>query len=119
MEGLSRIARSATAIAAEHRAYPESVGLTPEEVPAGESVQDSEGTWDNPTWKALGFRMVRAHHFSFAFESNKTQTGAQFTARAHGDLDGDGIYSTFRVSGEVAGTEKPVIYPIEMDREVE
>ena len=119
LEGLSQIARSATQIAAEHGAYPQSAALTPAQVPQGQSVQDPDGTWDDPTWRALGFRVERAHNYSFAFDSEKTSTGARFTARAHGDLDGDGIYSTFRVSGEIEAGKKPVVFPIEMDREVE
>ena len=44
---------------------------------------------------------------------------ATFTARASGDLDGDGIYSRFELSGETRPGEAPVVYYVEMDREVE
>ncbi len=120
LDGLSQIARNATAIATTEGAYPASVGLTPEQVPEGQSVDDPEGTWEHPTWRALDFGFDRSHHFSFAFDSENQRGGmAEFTARAHGDLDGDGVFSTFRVSGQVSPGDQAVMFPIEMDREVE
>ncbi len=122
LEGLRAIGASATALAVERgptQAYPPSVGLTPEEVPAGESVEDPAGTWDQPTWKELGFKFERPHYYAFAFDSESSKSGSSFTARAHGDLDGDGLLSTFKLSGEFKMGDEAVLYPLEMDREVE
>ncbi len=122
LDGLRHIGAHATAFALERPAqdaYPPPVGLTPKEVPQGESVEDAPGTWEKPTWKALDFALFRPHYFSFAFDSEGNETGSQFTASAHGDLDGDGLYSTFKLRGEYRAGESPVTYPLEMDREVE
>lgn len=105
LDGLGTISRSAVSQADEHipsEAFPPSVGLTPAEVPRGESVKDPPSTWDHLTWRALGFRHEHEHAYSFRFDSSfdgLTQI-ARFSARAHGDLDGDGTLSTFEVRGE-------------------
>lgn len=122
LDGLQAIGASATFLASQRpasEAYPTSVGLTPEQVPSGTSVEDPPGTWDHPTWQELGFRIERPHHFSFAFDSATVAGGSKFTARSHGDLDGDGLFSTFEVSGEFLPGKTPLLYPLEMDREVE
>lgn len=122
MDGLAAIAKSATEHAAVNdvaRAYPASAPLTPREVPAGKSVEDPPELWDHPTWKALGFRIEHAHYFSFAFESSNGETRSSFLASAHGDLDGDGVTSTFEVRGQVAKGGQPEVFPPEIRREVE
>ena len=122
LDSLHRIGANATALAFQssaREAYPPPVVLTPAEVPAGESVEDPAGAWENPTWKALSFSFHRPHYFSFAFDSESSDQGSEFVARAHGDLDGDGLYSTFKLRGEYRVGESPVTYPLEMDREVE
>lgn len=122
LDGLNRIGARATLLASQGKptaAYPVSVGLTPAEVPSGEAVEDPPGTWDHPTWQALEFRIERPHYYSFAFESEAQTDGSRFTARAHGDLDGDGLYSTFKLNGQYLVGETPVLFPLEMDREVE
>jgi hypothetical protein len=122
MDGLAKIGARATMLAATRpitEAYPASVGRTPEEVPRGTSVQDAGDVWLHPTWKELGFSPTQPHFYSFQFDSKNGPKRSKFTARAVGDLDGDGIFSQFEVSGEVASGEAPVLNPIEIDREVE
>jgi hypothetical protein len=122
IDGLNRIATRATVLAAGRPAkgaYPPSVPLTPEQVPKGERVSDPPGTWEHPTWRELGFSQENPHWFSFAFESNNGAGLATFTARAHGDLDGDGLQSTFSVSGQSKDGAGPVTLPMEIHREVE
>lgn len=105
LDGLGTISRSAVSQAegnAPAEVFPPSVELTPADVPRGESAKDPPGTWDHLTWRALGFRLDHEHAYSFRFDSSfdrMTQT-ARFSARAHGDLDGDGNLSTFEVRGE-------------------
>ena len=56
--------------------------------------------WDTPTWSALYFQMTDQNRFVYAFDSNgKTGPDAQFTASAYGDLDCDGVMSTFQRMG--------------------
>ncbi|HVW25798.1 MAG TPA: hypothetical protein VHC69_10530 [Polyangiaceae bacterium] len=122
IEGLNHIAARAAAIAASEpaeTAYPESVGLTPEQVPRGGAVTDPPGTWDNPTWRLLGVEYTTAHSYSFAFESRDAPGKATYRAVAHGDLDGDGLLSTFEVSGESSDGSEPITSPMESRREVE
>lgn len=122
IDGLSHLAKHASMQAAGSPtifAYPESAPRTPEDVPAGKSTKDPEGTWGHPTWRLLNFEKTEPHFFSFEFESQLATTGAHFVARALGDLDGDGELSHFEVFGETNPGEDPVVYPVRMHREVE
>lgn len=128
VQGLQRLGGSALAYAHERavgEAFPSSAALTPEAPPRGRCEVDPPGTWDGPTWRALDFRPVPAeqpHCFAFGFDSALSPAKSTFRAYAHGDLDGDGIVSTFEVTGEdVAGdTRGPVLDPgMFVDAEVE
>ncbi len=122
VDGLNRIAGAATALAARNpaeSAYPDTVPLTPEHVPRGTPVTDPPGTWDAPTWRLLGFSFTVPHSYSFGFDSHDAPGKAAFHAVAHGDLDGDGLVSTFEITGESADGAEPVIHPLESQREVE
>jgi hypothetical protein len=137
LDGLQRIATRATALAAgqtPESAYPDSVALTPSQVPRGERVIDPPGTWQHPTWVRLNFSFDTPHSFSFAFDSTNASTPAPdggteppqqkstqatFRARAHGDLDGDGSLSTFEITGELTENGEPVTSPVVIHREVE
>lgn len=122
IDGLSHIATRATAIAAGRAAevaYPASVGLTPEQVPRAQRATDPPGTWDHPTWRQLGFGWTIPHSFSFSFESHNQPGEARFKARAHGDLDGDGVFSTFEIAGQSKDGSQPLTYPMSIYREVE
>ena len=122
IDGLNRIATRATALAvgrAAHAAYPESVPLTPENVPRGERVTDPPGTWDHASWRELEFSWTVPHSYSFEFSSQNAPGHATFRARAHGDLDGDGVLSTFELAGESRDGAEPVVAPMEITREVE
>ncbi len=55
--------------------------------------------WTTPTWSALGFDLSEPHYFVYSFESSGTGSAATMTITAHGDLDCDGIQSTFRRTG--------------------
>jgi type IV pilus assembly protein PilA len=66
--------------------------------------------WHTPTWNSLNFAITSPHYYAYQFDSEGTFIGASFTAAAFGDLDGDGLYSTFvRLGsvrpGSIAGTE--------------
>jgi hypothetical protein len=122
VEGLRRIAARATALATAEpaeSAYPDSAQLTPERVPRGIPALDPPGTWGAPTWRLLDFSFSVPHSYGFAFESQNAPGRATFRAVAHGDLDGDGLLSTFEVSGESKDGEEPTTLPLESYREVE
>lgn len=105
VDGLNAIAEGATAYAKTHdvlHAYPPSAPLTPPVVPRGTREADPPGAWDQPTWTALGFRAAEEgvpHAFAFSFDSTNGALRSSFVASAHGDLDGDGLPSTFEVRG--------------------
>jgi hypothetical protein len=122
VDGLKRIAAHATLRASglpTESAYPESAPFTPAVTPRAELVLDPAGTWDAPTWRALDFSFEAPHAYSFSFESNDAPQRSAFTARARGDLDGDGVTSSFSISGSVDLGGEPTVQPIEIYREVE
>jgi len=125
IEGLDRMVQSAVAYAARHPqeiSFPPPAPLTPAEVPRGVRVVDPPEIWQHLTWRSLDFRFETPHAFSFKFDSEldpATQV-MRFTATAHGDLDGDGMLSTFEVRGERApGRPARVLPGMFIDREVE
>jgi hypothetical protein len=119
VEGLQRIASGAIQYAQNRpasQAFPPSVATTPEVPPRGHCDVDPEELWQRPTWVALQFRPVppgRPHCFSFGFDSALSPAKATFRAHAHGDLDGDGMTSTFEVTGQSTDGDGrgPVIDP--------
>lgn len=78
----------------------------PASPPSASKYPSDVRLWDrSPSWAALGFSLDRAHYFQY--ESPGDTTG--FTARARGDLDGDGVTSRFErtatlVQGEIQGS---------------
>lgn len=122
IDALKHISLQATLSAVGHPvslAYPPSVGLTPARVPANQRILDAPGTWDVPTWRRLDFRIQGPHSFAYAFDSELRKARSSFTVRAHGDLDGDGVLSTFEISGESRESEEPQIGELRVYREVE
>lgn len=102
--------------------FPPSAPLTPSEVPRGQPADDPPDAWQHLTWKSLNFGFKAPHYFAFKFDSalDPTTGVMRFVATAHGDLDGDGVLSTFEVRGERApGAEPRVIPGMFVDREVE
>ena len=55
--------------------------------------------WATLTWESLTFQMNDDHYFVYSFESSGVLSNAQFTASAYGDLDCDGVMSTFQRIG--------------------
>ena len=78
--------------------FPLSQLPTPAVPPAGIKQVDPVGTWDTPTWFALDFNVADPHYYSYEYASGAGAPRA-FTARALGDLDGDGLQSTFERAG--------------------
>ncbi|MGH7439902.1 MAG: hypothetical protein ACRENE_29795 [Polyangiaceae bacterium] len=141
VDGLKRIGEAAIAYAGEHpisaapqpgpatsaapQGFPPSAPMTPSLPPRGRCEPDPPGAWQDPGWVALDFRPAAPgapHCFAFAFDSTLAPPHASFRAHAHGDLDGDGITSTFQVSGQYTEGDSrgPVLDPgMLVDSEVE
>ncbi len=130
VDGLGRIGAAACALVAGGKPLPPSAPLTPADVPRGQRVVDPPGTWESPTWRELGFHPTEngaPHAFSFAFDDTTTAQvprisgpaalpGAvaappapilhpSFKAASHGDLDGDGVTSTFEIRSQPTAGE--------------
>lgn len=99
-DGIARLGGAAVAVLERGEPLPASAPLTPPTPPPATKALDPPGLWDGPTWRTLGsFRASPEgvpHAFSFAFDRSSDR---RFVARARGDLDGDGVLSTFEVSG--------------------
>jgi type IV pilus assembly protein PilA len=57
--------------------------------------------WTDPTWKELHFSMDDPYYYRYEFVSSGVNVDSEFTARAHGDLDCDGVLSTYEMYGAV------------------
>ena len=68
--------------------------LTPAEVPRGAPVTDPPESWAHPTFSAAHFAIEEPHWYAYQLEV-PTDATAPMRALAHGDLDGDGVTSTF------------------------
>jgi type IV pilus assembly protein PilA len=83
--------------------FPEPAALTPGAVPPGTRVLTT--AWNgNETWNALKFSIADPHYYAYEYESTGSSSAGSaslFTARARGDLDGDGNESTFERVGTV------------------
>jgi hypothetical protein len=122
LDGLGQISARALQLsesAPASSAFPASAPLTPAAVPRATLVSDPPHTWDHPTWRLLGFGFETPHAYSFQFDAENGPQGSRFTAQAHGDLDGDGVLSTFRTSGALRPGAPPTTGPLEVSREVE
>jgi len=125
VDGLERMVTSAIAYAEarpQEISFPPPAPLTPAEVPRGTRSTDPPEAWEHLTWKSLAFRFDQPHAFSFRFDSSMHPDSRVFgfVATAHGDLDGDGMLSTFEVRGERLPGQSPRVVPgLYLEREVE
>jgi hypothetical protein len=118
VEGLHRMSAAAIAYAQDRpptEAFPPSAPLTPSAPPRGTRAADAPDAWDHATWKALGFRAAPdgvPHAFAFGFDATRAPGRSAFVAHAHGDLNGNGVVSTFEVRGHASVDEHgPVLEP--------
>jgi hypothetical protein len=90
-ENLERLTRSVLTTDPAHT--PAAVPLTPAVVPRGAPASDPDGAWDHPAWKSLGFALDEPHWYAYRVDVDPTARSVQLLA--HGDLDGDGLLSTY------------------------
>jgi len=91
----------ARVLAVEGKPLPPSAGPNPPlgSCCAGDTdgkCMPQKGIWEGP-WRDLRFAIEDPHYYSVEFVNN----GSSFSARAYGDLDCDGYYSTFEMYGEL------------------
>jgi type II secretory pathway pseudopilin PulG len=64
----------------------------------GKRYQSSSLDWAASPWKDLGFSIVQPQCYQYSFESSGAGASAKAQVTAQGDLDGDGIRSTYALS---------------------
>ncbi len=75
-------------------------GPTPASVPMASKAPVVAGQWDTQGWACLKFAIDAPSYYSYQYASNSgTGTAAVYSAYAFGDLDGNGVQSTFRLVG--------------------
>ena len=105
VDGVKAIAEGATSYAKAHdvfHAYPPSAPLTPAAVPRGTRESGPAGSVGPPFVegdRVPGHRGGGASRICVRVDASDGPTRSTFTAIAHGDLDGDGVTSTFEVNG--------------------
>ena len=73
-------------------------------------TSDAE-TFSHPVFKSLNFTVEQPSAYQYQFVSEGTESGARFTARAFGDLDCDGVFSTFEKTGSIGSDGHVVLAP--------
>jgi len=85
--------------------FPATVQMTPVstccQADGSNKCPPNAAQWSDPTWVALHFSLDDPHYYRYEFISSGAGTQAEFTTRASGDLDCDGIESTFEMYGTV------------------
>jgi hypothetical protein len=57
--------------------------------------------WNEDVWIALQYSVDDPHYYSYEYKVDNKAKNPNFTVTAYGDLDCDGVYSTFSMYGEV------------------
>lgn len=77
------------------------------------------GNWNAGAWPYLGFTVEEPVYYTYQVTSSGAGAGATATVVAHGDLDGDGITSTFlrtlTVDPNGAPVQGPLLYLNELE----
>lgn len=77
---------------------------------------------DSDVWNGLNFQQDQPHYFHYQFRWNNDPKGfgaCQFTAQAFGDLDGDGVFSTYERAGAADQNGVNGAAGLYIDKEVE
>lgn len=78
---------------------------------SGDGGYDPKLWSESNVWSQLGFELQDPHYFHYNFKwknDPSAQGSCQFTAQAFGDLDADGVYSTYeQVGSSIAGEVMP------------
>jgi type IV pilus assembly protein PilA len=100
----SREIASRTGIIRE-RQFPDATILTPDTGFCSEGTAEKfvpmKTYWEPSSWQALNFALSDPHYYKYQYASTGTDSASGFTARAIGDLNCNGIFSTFERVGTV------------------
>jgi type IV pilus assembly protein PilA len=74
---------------------------------AGKKYQSDPGEWMAAGWECVKFSLKDPQYYMYSYASaTQSGKGADFTGKAEGDLNGDGVLSLFSIKGEVQEGEK-------------
>ncbi|MBK07842.1 MAG: hypothetical protein CL932_24115 [Deltaproteobacteria bacterium] len=65
--------------------------------------------WKKAGWEELNFGLTKAHYYRYRIVSTGVGKNAVFRAEAQGDLDCDGVFSSYIVRGEVDSEIGPTV----------
>ena len=68
---------------------------------AGHKCAPNPTLWTDSAWGALKFSMDDPHYYMYTYAGSGSDATSKFSARANGDLDCDGTYSTFEMVGSI------------------
>jgi type IV pilus assembly protein PilA len=100
-----RAARGQAGVSTLPPQFPEAIGITPGTTCcAGPGMKciPSPADWAPASWQVLHFDMTDPHYYRYAYDSTGAAgagLGSRFTARALGDLNCDGVFSTYEMVG--------------------
>jgi type II secretory pathway pseudopilin PulG len=64
----------------------------------GKKFQSAIGDWSVSPWMELQFKVTQPQCYAYGFDAQGSGQAAQATVTATGDLDGNGVRSTYRLS---------------------
>jgi type IV pilus assembly protein PilA len=75
----------------------------PTSVPAGKKYQSKPSDWSGDVgWRCLKFSLEQPQYFMYDYVAgNTTAAAGVYAITANGDLNGDGVLSTFQLNGKV------------------
>lgn len=79
--------------------FPNTISAMPAGGPCCDKCLNASPQWDGRGWGSIKFALTEPHYFQYSFVTTGTVNTANYTARAMGDLDCDGVYSTFELRG--------------------
>ncbi|MBI2389723.1 MAG: prepilin-type N-terminal cleavage/methylation domain-containing protein [Deltaproteobacteria bacterium] len=76
----------------------------PATIPKAAKEKVAPALWDGAGWKCLKFSINEPQFYAYTYTSAGTGTDAIYTATAEGDLDGNGVTSSFQLIGQGSTT---------------
>lgn len=65
----------------------------------------SPSAWDTAVWQQMRFDLTYGHFYHYSYQWSIDGDRCAFTVQAFGDLDDDGVYSTFERTGMVGSAD--------------
>ena len=112
-----RLADASAAYYEEHHSFPPSTEWAPPSTCChhkGGKCPPSAAWWRGKTWQSLAFSVDEPFYYQYRYTNN----GEGFVAEARGDLNCDGVFSSYKREGTVEGGAVRIT-PLAVERELE